>query len=73
MKNLPICIETDKGLVIATVSEARVRKNSVMQITLEQEEKQRIADELSKKYKKSISAGDISIDYSRLNTIGIEL
>ena len=73
MKNLPICIETDKGLVIATISEARVRKNSVMQITLDQEGKQRIADELSRKYGKNISEDAITIDYSRLNTIGVEL
>lgn len=71
VKNLPVCIENEKGLLLETVPEATISRNTVGIIELNSTE--RIAELFSKKYGKQISTDSISVDYSRLNTRDIDL
>ena len=73
VKNLPVCIENEKGLLMETVPEATISRNTVGIIELSSKERKRIAELFSKKYRKQIATDSISVDYSRLNTRDIDL
>lgn len=71
MKNVPVCIILNSGkLYLRTVPELEIDKNMICpDITIRDMEKLR--KELSKEYNEEISS--ISIDWDRMNVIGIDI
>lgn len=72
-KNLPVCVYINDRLILETIPEANIVADDIISVALDDEEKRRIADTLSKKYNTQISADAITIDESRLNVTYIDL
>lgn len=70
---IPICISTQSGLILADIDKNELNRTSIIPATLNDKEKEHIAAIFSQKYREKISADAITLDYSRLHTVDIEI